>query len=111
MWYKFWMMVSKSASKVAGHNPNEGRPVNAPDVSWNEPVGKMSKESSIEDSLGGFERKIDFSLVLAEGGVILQRSRYDITRDRWLRKLVVIPEDRDICKEVGDFVMMEVHNQ
>lgn len=69
----------------------------------NEPV----LVSSGSNDLSG-DKSISFTMYLGDGGVVVQRSHYDPVKDRSYRKLLVIPEDKDIAKEVGEFVAMEI---
>jgi hypothetical protein len=59
-----------------------------------------------EDDIG--EKKIQFTMYFADGGVILQRYHYDHQKDRSYRKLLLIPDDKDVAEEVGNFVAMEI---
>jgi hypothetical protein len=54
------------------------------------------------------ENKLEFTVHFAEGGVVLQKHSYDPIKDRSRNKLMIISDDKDIAKEIGEFVAVEI---
>lgn len=62
----------------------------------------------IEDRPGGGIKSIDFTMLFAEGGVVLRQSHYDPIKDRSYNKMYLIPEDQDVPTRVGEIVALEM---
>lgn len=88
---KFWRWIGRKVGNAQNEEPC---------------IAKMPNIIDKEDDLS--EKKIIFTMFFAEGGVILQRYHYDHQKDRSYRKLILIPEDKDVAEEVGNFVAMEI---
>lgn len=54
------------------------------------------------------EKQLNFTMMLAEGGVVLQQTYYDEKTDRRKNKMYLIPEDQDVAQRVGEIVAMEI---
>ena len=71
---------------------------------------KMSTVRS-RDSLGSMvemDRAINFQVLPATGGAVVQIRRYDHKKDDHHYSTYVIPEGNDIAKEVGHIVSLEI---
>ncbi len=66
----------------------------------------MLGKCTVEEEMG--EKRINFTMYFAEGGVILQQYHYDHQKDRSFKKLLLIPEDQDVAERVGQHVAMEI---
>jgi hypothetical protein len=91
MKFSFWRWVRNKINKVDDCNaPMKG------------------SDCVVASDAGMGEKKIEFTMHFAEGGVVLQKYQYDPIKDRSHRKLFIISDDKDVAKEVGDFVAMEI---
>lgn len=70
-------------------------------------VTGVLKADSIDDT--GGVKSINFSMLFADGGVVLQQRHYDPIKDRSHNKLYLIPEDQDVAQRVGEIVAMEMY--
>lgn len=65
--------------------------------------------SVIAVDAGGGVKSIDFTMMFADGGVVLRQSHYDPIKDCSFQKMYVIPEDQDVATRVGEIVAMEMY--
>lgn len=66
----------------------------------------QTKGQDVHESLA--RSGLNFSIIGAQGGFILERSTYDTSRDRHDRRLFLISEQEDLSARVGEIVAMEM---
>lgn len=89
----FWQWMHKKIERSLMEGPSEKRGL---------VVATRSQD------IGSANNTINFQLVIADGGVILQRNKYDPRTDHSDHKTYLIPDSENVSERIADILSMEM---